>query len=147
MNSEREQKAPLKVQLSPVLTFFREAVLRDHALQERLRAADSCPAVAKIANDYLRTHLRVRVSSELEKSPLRGLVEDTFQDIFKVTVEELEQHVLYQTNARGEFLLGESELAMVAGSPRLANESSCYGCSGGCGDTCVSARCGPFLLP
>jgi hypothetical protein len=140
------QKAPLKMQLSPVLTFFREAVLRDHTLQERLRAADSCPAVANIANEYLRAHLRIEVSSELQKSPLRGLADDTFRDMFQITVEDLEQHILYQTNAQGEFLLGESELAMVAGSPRLANETSCYGCSG-CGDTCVSARCGPFLLP
>jgi hypothetical protein len=133
----KEQKAPLKIQLSPVLTFFREAVLSDRGLQERLRAADSCPVVAQIANEYLRAHLRVEVSSDLGKTPLRGLAENTFRDMFQVTVEDLEQHMLYQTNADGEFLLGESELAMVAGSPRLAG-SNCYGCS--CGQTCALAK-------
>jgi hypothetical protein len=124
----------LNPQLSPVLTFFREAVLRDRGLQEQLRAADSCPAVARIANDYLLTHFRIQVSSDLEKSPLRGIAEDTFRDAFRVSVEELEQHILYQANRHGEVLLGESELAMVAGSSRLAHGSSCYGCS--CGVTC-----------
>jgi hypothetical protein len=124
----------LNPRLSPVLSFFREAVLRDRGLQERLRDADSCPAVAKIANDYLRTHFRIQVSSELEKSPLRGIAEETFRDAFRITVEDLEQHLLYQANRHGEVLLGESELAMVAGSSRLAAGSNCYGCT--CGSTC-----------
>jgi hypothetical protein len=124
----------LNPQLSPLLSFFREAVLRDRGLQERLREADSCPAVAKIANEYIREHFRVVVSSDLEKSPMRGIAEEAFRDMFKVTVEELEQHILYQANRHGEVLLGESELAMVAGSSRLARDSGCYGCT--CGITC-----------
>lgn len=124
----------LNPRLSPLLSFFREAVLRDRQLQEHLRAADSCPAVAKIANEYLRSHFRIQVSTDLEKSPLRGLAEETFRDTFQITVEDLEQHMLYQANRHGEVLLGESELAMVAGSSRLAAGSSCYGCS--CGITC-----------
>jgi hypothetical protein len=124
----------LNPQLSPVLSFFREAVLRDRGLQERLRAADSCPAVVKIANEYLLTHFRIQVSSEIEKSPLRGIAEEAFRDAFRVSVEELEQHILYQANRHGEVMLGESELAMVAGSSRLAAGSNCYGCS--CGGTC-----------
>src|SRR5258707_1999064 len=135
---DKEQKTPLKLQLSPVLALFREAVLRDHALQQRLREADSCPAVAAIANDYLTAHIRIRVSPDLEKTPLRGLAEDAFRNMFHITVEDLEQHILYQTNAQGAFLLGESELAMVAGSPRLAISTSCYGCSCG-GVTCAAA--------
>jgi hypothetical protein len=127
-----------KFQLSPVLTLFREAVLSDAALQERLRAADDCPAVADVANEYLKANFHVEVSYELEKTPLRGLAHGAFRDVFHITVEELEQHVLYQTNARGEFLLGESELAMVAGGPRLEQSTSCYGWS--CNVTCAAAK-------
>lgn len=132
--AEARPATALNPRLSPVLSFFREAVLRDRGLQERLRAADSCPAVARIANEYLLSHFRIQVSSDLEKSPLRGIAEDAFRDAFRITVEDLEQHILYQANRQGEVLLGESELAMVAGSSRLASGSSCYGCS--CGVTC-----------
>ena len=133
-STEPRAAAALKPQLSPVLSFFREAVLRDRGLQEQLRGADSCPAVARIANDYLLTHFRIQVSSDLEKSPLRGIAEDAFRDAFRISVEDLEKHILYQANRHGEVLLVESELAMVAGSSRLAHGSSCYGCS--CGVTC-----------
>ncbi len=128
----------LNPQLSPVLTLFREAVLRDSQLQEQLRNADSCKAVAEIANAYFRSSFRVEISPDLKRSTLRSLAEETFADVFRVTVEDLEQHILYQVNNKGEFLLGESELEMVAGSARLAASASCYGCS--CGNTCAFAR-------
>src|SRR5258708_18260676 len=70
---DKEQKASVRLQLSPVLALFREAVLRDRALQERLRNADSCQADASVANDHLRAYLRLELSSDLEKTPLRDL--------------------------------------------------------------------------
>jgi hypothetical protein len=132
------ESRPLKIQLSPALAFFREAVLRDPRLQDQLRDAGTCQEVAQIANDYLRTNLRVEVSADLTRSPLRGLADETFRNALRVTVEDLEQHMLYQTNQQGEVLLGESELAMVAGSTRVGG-SSCYGCS--CGGTCGFLSC------
>jgi hypothetical protein len=128
--SKPSPSAPVKPQLSPALSLFREAVLRDPQLQDQLRAADSCEAVAEIANRFFSAHIRAEVSSDLERTPLRGLTQDIFKDVFTITVEDLEQHILYQTNDQGEFLLGESELAMVAGSARVsAAGSNCYGCS------------------
>ncbi len=129
---------PFYARLSPALTLFREAVLRDPQLQDQLRDAGSCGAVAEIANNFFRSNFRLELLTDLKKTPLRGLAEDTFREMFRITPEELEQHILYQTNDQGEFLLGESELQMVAGSARLADSTSCYGCS--CGNTCALAK-------
>ena len=112
--------------------------MRDPELQDALVHADSCEAVAKIANTFFRANFRAEVSADYAKTPLRSLAQEVVEDVFHVTVEDLEQHILYQTNNQGEFLLGESELAMIAGSARLAASTSCYGCS--CGNTCALAK-------
>lgn len=117
---------------SASLQLFRKAVLGDPHLQDRLRAARTCGAVATIANEYLRSNVRVVLSSELERSQLRAVAEKIAQSAFHVSEADLKAYLESNTSQEGEFLLGQSELAMVAGSSRVASTNECsYG--SGCG--------------
>jgi hypothetical protein len=135
---EQSTRDDLKLRLSPLLSLFREAVIQDRELQDQLRGSGSCQEVAEIANAYISKNVHVELSRPLADSPLAKAVEENVHLMLHISVAELEEHMLYQTNAQGEVLLGESEMALVAGGSGLAAETSCYGCS--CTSTCIAAK-------
>jgi hypothetical protein len=135
---QQSPREDLKLRLSPLLSLFREAVIHDRGLQDQLRDSGSCQEVAEIANAYIRKNVSVELSRPLADNPASEAVEENLRLMLHISVAELEEHMLYQTNARGEVLLGESEMALVAGGSGLADSTSCYGCS--CTSTCFLAK-------
>jgi hypothetical protein len=122
------------------LFLFRKAVLSSPALQERLRSTGTCGELASIANEYLRSNVKLVVSAELERAPMRDVVRSVYEDFIHVSESDLASYLAANSNEKGEFLLGESELAMVAGgSTVIADTNECsYG--SGCGScTCSSS--------
>jgi hypothetical protein len=123
---------------SQVIALFREAVLIDQRLQDRLRDTDTCGEVAGIANAYLKENIRIVVSGPIDRSPLREQADRVVREVLEVTEEDLLSYISEHSTPRGEVMLGESELALVAGSPMVAGSASCYGCSCGATSCCIS---------
>lgn len=117
------------------LYLFRKAVLHDPALQDRLRSPEACEPsqVAYIANEYLRKHVQVALSPDFERGSLRDTAEIVFENLFRITEADLTAYLEANTNEEGEFLLGQDELAMVAGSTRLADSTNSCSYGSGCG--------------
>jgi hypothetical protein len=123
------------------LYLVRKAALNDPRLQERLQSAGSCQALAHAVNEYLKTHVKVTVSPEFERGAMRHTTESVFQNLFHVTEEDLKVYLEANTNPEGEFLLGQDELAMVAGSTRVVADTNTCSYGSGCG----SCQCSSSL--
>jgi hypothetical protein len=126
------------------LFLFRKAVLASPALQERLRDTGTCGELSGIINDYLRFNVRVIVSAELERTPVREAAQAVFEELFHVTEDDLATYLAANTNDKGEFLLGESELAMVAGGTSVADQTTTNDCS--YGEGCNSCGCSSSVV-
>ena len=135
-------RSPSPTRSGPLLV-FRKAVLSNRALQDRLRDTGTCGEVAQIANEYLKSNVKIVVSGELERGPVRQTAQTVFEELFHVTEGDIAAYLESNSNEKGEFLLGKSELAMVAGIVPVAISNTCSygsGCgSCGCSSTLVCA--------
>jgi hypothetical protein len=136
----RPARSPSATRPGPLLV-FRKAVLSNRALQDRLRDTGTCGELAQIANEYLKSNVKIVVSGELEGGPVRQTAQTVFEELFHVTEGDIAAYLESNSNEKGEFLLGKSELAMVAGGSEVSSTNTCSygsGCgSCGCSSTVV----------